>query len=472
MPIPPGHLGNLTPEQEVKLRELWAATFNVFGVKDPHDTSGTETPQTEDAQSVSEVDSKDKKKGKKRFGVFKRHDKDSSNGTVTPTKDPSQHADADDKYGQVKDFHQILATQDPESLRAAFWSMVKADHPDSLLLRFLRARKWDVDKALVMLVSTMKWRSHEQHVDDDIIYRGEGGALEDSKSNDPAVRKEGEDFLTQLRLGKSFLHGTDKEGRPLCHVRVRLHRGGEQSERSLERYTVYVIETARLTLKPPVETACIIFDMTNFTMANMDYSPVKFMIKVFEANYPESLGAVLVHKAPWIFQGIWKIIRGWLDPVVAGKVHFTSNVDDLEKFIDRSHIVKELDGNDDWEYTYVEPRAGENDPMKDHEARTALEAQRHVDVRHYQHKTFEWIAKGTGPEADQIKAARNALAGKLYDNYWKLDKHIRARTFYDRIGMISPDGQVNFYPPPPGKGGNASLPPSDIPDDASADDVD
>lgn len=27
------------------------------------------------------------------------------------------------------------------------------------------------------------------------------------------------------------------------------------------------------------------------------------MIKCFEANYPESLGSVLVHKAPWLFQG-------------------------------------------------------------------------------------------------------------------------------------------------------------------------
>ena len=34
-----------------------------------------------------------------------------------------------------------------------------------------------------------------------------------------------------------------------------------------------------------------------------DYAPVKFMIKCFEANYPECLGAVLVHKAPWVFQG-------------------------------------------------------------------------------------------------------------------------------------------------------------------------
>lgn len=41
--------------------------------------------------------------------------------------------------------------------------------------------------------------------------------------------------------------------------------------------------------------------MTNFTLANMDYTPVKFMIKCFEANYPESLGSVLIHKAPWIF---------------------------------------------------------------------------------------------------------------------------------------------------------------------------
>ena len=44
--------------------------------------------------------------------------------------------------------------------------------------------------------------------------------------------------------------------------------------------------------------------MTGFSMANMDYTPVKFMIKCFEANYPESLGAVLVHNAPWVFQGM------------------------------------------------------------------------------------------------------------------------------------------------------------------------
>ena len=32
------------------------------------------------------------------------------------------------------------------------------------------------------------------------------------------------------------------------------------------------------------------------------------MIKCFEANYPECLGAVLVHKSPWLFQGMFGVL--------------------------------------------------------------------------------------------------------------------------------------------------------------------
>lgn len=219
---------------------------------------------------------------------------------------------------------------------------------------------------------------------------------------------------------------------------------------------------------------CIVFDMSHFTMANMDYAPVKFMIKIFEANYPESLGAVLVHKAPWIFQGIWKIIRGWLDPVVAGKVHFTSSVEDLEEFIPKSQIIKELDGGEDWEYHYAEPIPGEDDTMKEAGPRQALETERDGQVQDYQRKTFEWISKGAGGEGDKLREERNALAGNLNENYWNLDKYVRARTYYDRTGMISSDGKINFYPPPPGEGTNKDVPPAPkVPEvETSADDVD
>ena len=69
------------------------------------------------------------------------------------------------------------------------------------------------------------------------------------------AKRNAEDFLTQLRMGKSYLHGLDNEGRPMCFVRARLHKAGEQTEESLERFTVYTIETARMLLRPPIDTA-------------------------------------------------------------------------------------------------------------------------------------------------------------------------------------------------------------------------
>ena len=249
MPVQPGQLGNLTVEQEVKLREFWAVTLKVFGVEDhTRPDGGVDIPDTASEADVA-LSNRDQNKKKKRMSIFKKKDKNRD------STDSLSAGTSDDKYGQVKEFHEILETTSAESLRVAFWSMVKADHPDALLLRFLRARKWDVDRALVMLIATMKWRAAEVHVDDDIVKNGEGGALEESKSTNAKTKKEGEDFLAQMRMGKSFLHGVDKDGRPICVVRVRLHKQGEQTETSLERYTVYTIETARLVLRSPVETA-------------------------------------------------------------------------------------------------------------------------------------------------------------------------------------------------------------------------
>jgi len=275
-PTLPGRPGNLTAEQEARLQDMWLATLKVFGVS-THDgpdsnssadgagtANGNLTPPMPSAQRPRTDTIGSNKKNKRRVSLFRRkqrtdaHDEEDvglQGGDMTHGTDGLSTSEVDDKYGQRKDFAHALASQSPENLRQAFWAMVKHDHPDGLLLRFLRARKWDVEKALVMLIATMHWRMEEMHVDDDIIQKGEGGAVEDAKSADTAIKKEANDFRDQLRMGKSFLHGTDKEGRPMCFVRVRLHRQGEQSEASLERYTVYVIETARMLLAPPIDTA-------------------------------------------------------------------------------------------------------------------------------------------------------------------------------------------------------------------------
>lgn len=247
----PGRPGNLTSEQEEKLRQLWQMIFQVCGVW-PTENGSSSTTAAEPVADKAE-------KTKKKRSIFSRKGK--KDGESEPATPPSAVGSAllvkegdDDKYGQTKHFYETLASQAPDSIRDTIWSMLKHDHPDALVLRFLRARKWDVEKALVMLVSTMNWRAQDMHVDDDIMKNGEGAAAELEKGTDAAARVS-HDFLDQMRMGKSFIHGVDKAGRPICVVRVRLHRQGEQVEESLERYTVYIIETARMLLRPPVDTA-------------------------------------------------------------------------------------------------------------------------------------------------------------------------------------------------------------------------
>ncbi|KAM0324532.1 hypothetical protein ACHAQA_007917 [Verticillium albo-atrum] len=484
----PGRPGNLTPDQEEKLRQLWGHVLKLCGVADENvnamteavaagatdATSGSETPPQAGADSAAANAGKAEKEKpkKKRMSLFGKKHKPAENETPSSGQSSPglmthiKESDGDDKYGQTQQFFDALASQTPESLRATIWSMVKHDHPDALLLRFLRARKWDVDKALVMMISTMNWRLTEVHVDDDVMKNGEAGAVADEKGANGDAKKLGADFMAQIRMGKSFLHGVDKVGRPICVVRVRLHKQGEQCEESLERYTVYIIETARMVLAPPVDTATIVFDMTGFSMANMDYTPVKFMIKCFEANYPESLGAVLVHKAPWVFQGIWKIIKGWLDPVVASKVHFTNNMKEMQEFIEPSRITKELEGQEDWEYKYVEPVPGENDRMKDTATRDKLLEGRELLIQEWEATTLRWIVTGGSAEGAAVQAEREELAGKLRADYWAVDPYLRARSLYDRIGVIQDGGKINFYPTA------APPPPAAAPVETSADDVD
>lgn len=108
----------------------------------------------------------------------------------------------------------------------------------------------------------------------------------------------------------------------------------------------------------------------------------------------------------------------------------------MEAYVPKEQIISDLGGHEEWTYKYVEPVPGENDLMKDTEIRDKLLAAREGIVKEYENATLEWI-HGAG-DVEGVKKSRNEIAGRLKVDYWNLDPYLRARSYYDRVGMINP----------------------------------
>lgn len=146
-----------------------------------------------------------------------------------------------------------------------------------------------------------------------------------------------------------------------------------------------------------------------------------------------------------MYAGFWKIIKGWLDPVVASKVHFTNNLKDLSEFITPSRIPRELDGEDSWEYHYVEPVIGENQKLKDTETRDKMIEEREVLYDKYEQTTLHWLREKDAATRTSVQAERHEIARKLKEGYWALDPYVRSRSLYDRVGILHEGGKLDYY---------------------------
>ena len=78
--------------------------------------------------------------------------------------------------------------------------------------------------------------------------------------------------------------------------------------------------------------------------------------------------------------------------------------------------------------------------MEDQDGKGRLLAERKELVKRFEDETIKWI-NGEGGRDE-----RDSLAQKLGDNYWALDPYLRARSLYDRFGVIGPGGKIDFYP--------------------------
>jgi hypothetical protein len=162
-----------------------------------------------------------------------------------------------------------------------------------IALKFLRARKWHLEKAVAMFIKCLQWRA----------------TFEVRKVLEMGERVCEEYDLTS---GKSYHFGHDIRGRPVLYafplpitnhryVHVKKHIKLDMAK--MERMTVLLIEIIRQVLLPPHEHVCVVLDMHDFSMKNMDYDSVRFMGSCLEAYYPECLGAMYLINTPWIFNG-------------------------------------------------------------------------------------------------------------------------------------------------------------------------
>ncbi|ANB13955.1 Csr1p [Sugiyamaella lignohabitans] len=310
----------------------------------------------------------------------------------------------------------------PDKFKTTYRNVVRAENFDIILLRYLKKRKFNVLKALALFADFMVWRV--KFAIDELNERGDEGAL---ASGD-------EGFILQYKLGKAvFNQGRDKAGRPLVIVRVQRHNPKAQSDAAMNRFIAKVFEDAKLLLLGYNESGAAIFDLTDFTISNMDYSAVK-MINSCYKFYVGLLGHVYIYNAPSIFLTIWKAIKVWLDPSLVARVTFTKN---LSKHITADNLPPDMEGTQPHIYEYKQVVPGENRKMKDLETIDRLQTTRGELFDLLSDLTVLWIKAPENTQLTHNLAKQRALVlDDLRRNYYQLDPYIRGRTVYDRDGTF------------------------------------
>jgi len=212
---------------------------------------------------------------------------------------------------------------------------------DALLLRFLRARKFDVPKAKAMLLSAEQWRKDE-NVD------------ETARTFIFTEKEEVNKYYPQ------YYHKVDKDGRPvyieqLGKLDIKALYAATTQERLLQRL-VSEYERSLATRMPassravghPVETFCTILDLQGVTLSNFyrvkDY--IMATAAIGQNRYPEIMGKFYIINAPWAFSAVWSIIKVWLDEVTANKIDIVGSAykDKLLAQISPENLPKEFGG--------------------------------------------------------------------------------------------------------------------------------
>ncbi|KAB2074702.1 hypothetical protein ES319_A07G169400v1 [Gossypium barbadense] len=210
------------------------------------------------------------------------------------------------------------------------------------LLRFLKARKFDLDKTVQMWEDMLNWRK-ENGVDtilQDFVY---------------------DEYEAVQRCYPHGYHGVDKQGRPVYIERLgKIDPTKLMKVTTVDRFLKYHVQgfekafvekfpACSIAAKRHIDSTTTILDVQGLnwmSFGKVAHDLVMRMQKIDGDNYPESLHQMYIVNAGNGFKLLWNTAKSFLDPRTTAKIHVLGNKfhNKLLESIDPSQLPEFLGG--------------------------------------------------------------------------------------------------------------------------------
>ncbi|XP_017977715.1 PREDICTED: phosphatidylinositol/phosphatidylcholine transfer protein SFH9 isoform X2 [Theobroma cacao] len=254
---------------------------------------------------------------------------------------------ADCKYAAIS-IEDVRDAEEEKAVRAFRQALLAKDqlpprHDDyHTLLRFLKARKFELDKTIQMWEDMLNWRK-EYGVDtiiQDFVY---------------------DEYVEVQHCYPHGYHGVDKQGRPVYIERIgKIDPAKLMKVTTVDRFLKYHVQgfekafmekfpACSIAAKRHIDCTTTILDVQGLnwmSFGKVAHDLVMRMQKIDGDNYPETLHQMYIVNAGSGFKLLWNTAKGFLDPRTTAKIHVLGNKfhNKLLEIIDPSQLPEFLGG--------------------------------------------------------------------------------------------------------------------------------